>query len=218
MSNIRKDLLTRGRVSRLNYGVHDNCVITAVDLEDRKRKGQLEKKIIYITFATVDPETKKRKSEVELSWFRFDFTSEYIFSNIREICVQLHGILTCYMTEDEAFEALATLFDGFEFKSVDDIENHKWKKKEVDTFTEKLKLLFGQAIKDNIGLDKSLIRVKVTTDNKGEYANIPKFGVFTEPMSVEKTALQFSNYELKNHSKAGTVNGAADTADLLKQL
>jgi hypothetical protein len=217
MAQLKRSLLNRTRVSLLSFGIHDNVAISNIDFKDRKRQGQPEKKMVYLTLATVDPETRKKKSEVELSWFKFDFTSDYLFSNIREFCVQLHGLLSCYMDEEAAFDAMADTFEEFGFgEDFSKLENHKWKKKEIDSLISKLKDLFKTAITPYIGLDKPLIRVKITTDTKGEYSNIPKFGIFTEPMTVDKTNLQFSNYELKNHSKAGNTEVTAN--NVLKTL
>ena len=75
---------------------------------------------------------------------------------------------------------------------------------------------FSDAMQDKIGLDSQRLRVKITTDNKGEGANIPSYGVFTESMEVAKedSRLKFTDGELKNHSKAGNVstNGTASAA------
>lgn len=216
--NSRNSLLNRVRVSKLSFGIHDNCIISNVDLSDRKRSGQPEKKMIYITLSTVDPDTRKKKSEVELSWFKFDHTSDYLFSNIRELIVQLHGILMCYMTEEEAYTALDEVFASFNIAKLSELEAFKWRKKDLDILMQDIKDVFDKAIVSYIGTDKDLIRVKITTDNKGEYTNIPKFGVFTESMTVEKIGLIFSNYEHKNHSKAGTTGNETMSADVLKQL
>jgi hypothetical protein len=217
MSNINKNsLLSRARVARLGKGIHEDVVITKIDIQDRKRNGILIKKMLYVTFAKLDAETGKRKSEVELSWFRLDHTSEYLFSNMRELAIQLHGILKCYMTEDEAFDAMEGDIDGLDFEAVDDMENHKWKKAEVEAVMADMQERFAEVMKDKIGLDSQKLRVKITTDNKGEGANIPSYGVFTESMEVaaDDTKLRFSDNELKNHSKAGNVstNSSASTA------
>lgn len=219
MSKLRSgQLRNRARVSILSYGIHDNCVISNISTDDRKVKGEVQKKMIYLTVTTIDPETKKKKSEVELSWFKLDFTSDYLFSNIREMCVQLHGILSCYVSEEEAFEGMITLFDEYGFANFEEIESHKWKKKEIDSLILKLKELFYNIMKDHVGLESDLIRVKITTDNKGEYSNIPKFGKFTEPMVKTPTELQFSNYEHKNHSKGGITENGAANVDVMKSL
>lgn len=206
MAKLKISLMNRVRVSRLSYGIHPNTAISNVDLTARKRQGTPDKKMIHITFATVDATTRKKKAEVELSWFKLDHTSEYLFSNIRELCVQLHGILSCYMDEEESFKLMEPIFNEFKIADLDVLENRKWKKKELDSLMDSIKEHFGKAIQNYIGLDKDLIWTKITSDTKGEYPNIPKFGKFTEPMTVDKTTLEFSNYELKNHSKAGNIS------------
>src|SRR5664279_1337438 len=138
-NNLAGSLLDRAKVSKLSKGIHDNVVITKVDPEERKHKGAPIKKMLYITYATIDPDTKKKKNEIELSWWTLDPTSEFFYSNLREFCVQLQGLLSCYMTDDQAFDAMEKAFDGLEFTSVTDIEAFKWKKKDVDTVTDNLK-------------------------------------------------------------------------------
>ncbi len=215
MSVNKNSLLNRARVARLGKGIHDNVVITNIDIADRKRNGILIKKMLYVTFAKIDPDTRKKKTEVELSWFRLDHTSEYMFSNLREMAIQLAGILSCYMDEEEAFTAMSGDIDGFpDFESVDDMENHKWKRADVELAMIDVQACFKAAMEKNIGLDSKLLRVKITTDNKGEGANIPSYGLFTEPMDVteEDSKLKFNDTELKNHSKAGNVTAAAGAA------
>jgi hypothetical protein len=207
-NNLAGSLLSMVKVARFGKGIHDNVVITKVDPEERKNKGIPIKKMLYITYATVDPDTRKKKNEAELAWWTLDPTSEFFFSNLREMCVQLHGLLSCYMPEDEAFTAMSTAFDEFEFKSVDEIEAYKWKKKDVDAIQTNLSNLFATAIAPYVGLNGPLIRLKVSTDSKGENIAYSSYGVFAEPMTVKETRLKFSEAELKNHSKAGNVTAA----------
>lgn len=205
-TNLASSLFDRVKVAKLSKGIHDNIVITKVDTEDRKSKGVPIKKMLYITFATVDPETRKRKNEVEVAWWTLDPSSEYFFSNLREFCVQLQGILTCYMSDDDAFEAMSKVFDEFEFKSVAEIEETKWKRKDVDLVQTSLKDAFAAAISPFVGVNSPLIRLKLTTDSKGENVALPSYGSFTEPMSVKDSHLKFSESELKAQSKAGNVS------------
>ena len=211
MSQTKNSVLGRIKVAKLGYGIHDNIVITNVDVEDRKFQGTPERKMIYITFSSIDPVSKKKLAEAEVSWFKIDdHTSDYLFSNIRELAVQLHGILSCYMTEEEAFDAMEEVFADWNFKDLDELEHHKWKKKELGELMVKFRTVFAKAVAPYVGDITKLIRLKLTTDSKGEYVNIPKFGVFTEPMSVKSTNLKFSDYELRNHSKAGITDAATN--------
>ena len=211
-NNLAGSLLDRAKVSKLGKGIHDNVVITKVDPEERKHKGTPIKKMLYITYATIDPGTKKKKNEVELAWWTLDPTSEYFFANLREFAVQLHGLLGCYMTDDQSFDAMSKTFDGFEFNSVTDIETYKWKKKDVDTIQDNLKTAFVEAITPFIGTAIPPIRLKISTDSKGENVAYPSYGVFAEPMTVLQTRLKFSDAELKNQSKAGNTSVSTSSA------
>jgi hypothetical protein len=217
-TDLAGSLLNRAKVARLGKGIHDNVVITKVDPEERKSKGVPIKKMLYITFATVDPESRRKKNEVELAWWTLDPTSEFFFSNLREFCVQIQGLLACYMTDDEAFAAMSTTFDEFEFKSVAEIEETKWKRNDVNSIQDTLATLFAAAIAPFVGVDKPLIRLKVSTDSKGENVAFSSYGVISEPMTVAETHLKFSDAELKNHSKAGNTVVTPKTASAALSL
>lgn len=217
--NLTGSLLNRVKVAKLGKGIHDNVVILKVDTQGRKNNQSVPlKKMLFITWATIDPATKKKKQEVELSWWTLEPTSEYFFSNLREFCVQLNAILACYMTEEEAFEAMSTAFDEFEFKSVQEIETTKWKRNDVNSIQDTLATLFEKAITPFIGIDSTPIRLKISTDPKGENAAYPNYGVFVEPMTVKETRLKFSDSELKNHSKAGNTTLAPKVASAALSL
>lgn len=211
MPKVKNSLIDLARVSKLGFGMHDNIIITRLDIEDRKRQGTPEKKMLYIMFAAIDPETKKRKAEIELSWFKLDPVSDYFFQSLRELCVQLAGILSSFMDKDEALDKMdSKIFGAFSYKEITELENHKWKKSDVDTVTQEIKAIFSELLLPYINDFDNLIRLKITTDNKGEYVNIPKFGIFTENMKLETSVLKFSDYELRNHSKAGIgINGSS---------
>ena len=212
-------LLSRVKVARFGKGIHDNVVITKIDLEERKAKGMPIKKMIYITYAIVDPVTRKKKNEAELAWWTLDPSSEFFFGNLRELCIQLQGLLCCYMSEDDAFEAMSGVFADFpDFESVADIEAYKWKKKDVDTLQANLGDAFAKAVAPFIGDSSPLMRLKVSTDNNGENIAYPAYGVFAEPMTVETSRLKFTEAELKRHSKAGNTTTAKSASSTLKSL
>ncbi len=217
-TSLAGSLLDRAKVSKLGKGIHDNVVIIKVDPEERKNKGVPIKKMLYITYATIDPDTKKKKHEIELGWWTLDPTSEFFFSNLREFCVQLHGLLSCYMTEEEAFTVFETAFEDFEFTTVVEIEETKWKKVDVNTIQTKLAELFTAAIAPFTGVNAPMIRLKISTDSKGENVSYSSYGVFAEPMTVTETHLKFSESELKNHSKAGNTVVAPKTASAALSL
>ena len=206
-------LTSQARVARLGKGIHDNVVITKVDIEKRRIKGQPVKKMIYITYATVDPTTRKKKQEVELAWWELDPSSQYFFQNLRELLIQMNGILSCYMTKEEAVSAMNALtFTAFDGQSVADMEGRTWKRSELDQLCDELAAAFDTTIKPFVGLAGPLIRFKLSLDYKGEAVAYPKFGVFTESMSVDPTELKFTDAELRDQSKAGNTTVKASSS------
>jgi len=206
----RKDvlaLLSRVNVSKLDKGIHSNITITSVDTEERRSNGTPSKKFLYITFAEVDPTTRKKLRDIEVSWWKLDpIGNKYFQDNMLELCSQLVGILECYMSKDVVDTFFDHIFDEFEFKTVEDIKEYKWKVKDCTTLMTSLKDCFSAAIKDHVGIEGKLLHLKLTTDPKGAIVELPKYGTICEPMGDGETTLKFSNSELKNHAKSGNVS------------
>jgi hypothetical protein len=102
-------------------------------------------------------------------------------------------------------------FEKLPEKTVAEFEKKKWKKKDLIEFLKKIRETFYEAISPFIDDYSKPIRVKLTLDNKGNNIVIPKFGVFTESMDVKPSNLKFTDYELRNHSKAGNTTGSNAT-------
>lgn len=198
-----RSLVNRLRVAALEKGIYNNCMITAVDVADRRGKNGILNKMVFIKFAHMD--SGKRKAETEISWWKPDATSEYFRSNLLEFCVQLHGILCTFMTEDEAFDAFEDVFNTNGITDHNDIGSKQLKKSELDLLYTGIKDAFLKAVTPFINSNDNLFRLKLTTNFKGEDVDIPKYGVFTEPMSITESLLKFSDAELKTHSKSGNV-------------
>jgi hypothetical protein len=211
----QRSLLNKLKVSQFEKGIHDDCVINKVDIVDRKGQNGPINKMIYITFAQLDA-NKKRKAETELSWWKPEAGSEYFKTNLQEMCVQLHNILSCYVGEEEAFEAFEGVFESTGVTNAAEIETKKWKKSEVDALFDLIKTKFYTAIEPFIEETTPMLRVKLTTNFKGEDVEIPKYGKFVEPMSATTSTLKFSDAELKTHSKQGNVAKKSDTANSQK--
>jgi len=198
-----RSLLNRTKISNLSKGIHDNMVVTNIDIKDRKGQNGPINKMIYIKFAQITDEGK-RLAESELSWWKPDPSSEYFKVNLQEMCLQLHNIVSCYVGEDKAFDAFKDVFNST-VTSHEEIENKKWKQSEVNTLNTALKDAFVTVMAPFINNTKSKLRMKLTTNYKGEDVEIPKYGIFLEPMTVEDSTLKFTAAELKTHSKSGTV-------------
>ncbi len=204
----KRSLLNRAKTSEFQKGIFDNVIITNVDTKDRKGQNGPINKMIYIKFAQLN-ESGKKVSESELAWWKPDITSEYFKTNLQEICLQLHNVLEAYLGEDAAFDAFSEIFAGLELTDQAEIETRRWKQSELNVVINDLKTSFVTAITPFADDSESLIRLKLSTNYKGEDIEIPKYGKFLESMKVEKTELRFTTNELKTHSKAGNVEGKA---------
>lgn len=199
-----RSLINRVRVAALEKGIHDNCYISSIDIEDRKTKAGILNKMIFLKFAQL--EDGKRKAETpDLSWWKPDPTSEYFYTNIQEMCLQLHGILTCFIDEEDAYTAFDNVFEAHGITDHLQLDGKTIKKSEMNDLFNSIKKAFNTAIKPFLKNTDNLIRLKLTTNHKGEDVDIPKYGIFTEPMTVKETVLKFTTSELKTHSKAGNV-------------
>lgn len=200
----RPSLLGSANVSKLTKGIHSNVVLSEIDPTDRRRNGEPSKKMIYIKFAKVNPTTRTKDKEVEVSWWKPDpVGNKYFQENMLELCCQLVYIMEEYMTKDEVDSHFVDVFEDYEFETVDDIKNYKWKKSELNTFLPKLTKCFYEGMKPFVGLDGKLLDVKLTTDHKGMGTEIPRYGKFIKAMDNEEITLKFSKGELKNHSASG---------------
>ena len=211
----KRSLLDKVKVSPLQFGIHKNIVLSKVDITPKKRNGMPTKRFLHLTFTKIDPETGKRKAESTFSWWKLDPTSDNFMTNMKQLLVQLDGILKLYYTEEEIDAQMEDLFKEWKFKTVSDVENYKWKKKDADLFMNKLSEKIAEALKIKIGFDSTQFKLKLPLDNKGQYPELPRYGVFVESMDVsdEKSTLSFSDYEQKNNALAGkAVEGVKTTS------
>ena len=202
------------RLAQLQKGIHDNCYISKIDIKDRKGKNGIINKMVYITLNKMGKKGKPI-AQIEVAWWKPDPTSDYFKTNLQEIALQLQNILAAYMSDEEAFDAFENVFEAVGISDYKEIETRKWKQSEVNKLLGIIAEAFEEAIKPYIGKKDELIRVKLTTNYKGEGAEIPKYGKWVEPMSKEETDLYFTDNELKTHSKGGitTTAGAASSVN-----
>lgn len=207
----KRSLLNRVKVPEFQKGIHENIILTNVDMTDRRGANGPINKMVYLKFAQLN-ESGKKVAESELAWWTPDITNDYFKTNLQEFCAQLHNLLEAYLGEEPAFDVFANVFDDIKVADQAEIETRKWKQSEFKKVIVKIKDAFLAAITPFIGGTDNTLRVKITTNYKGEDIEIPKYGKFIEPMSIEKTALLFTPAEIKTHSKAGNVSVAATSA------
>jgi len=88
--------------------------------------------------------------------------------------------------------------DGYD--SLEEIQDDLSTKKGCKALMDKTWELFSSAVEDHIGEDSDLIRVKIVTDNKGKWLQLPKEAPIVESME-EDQSLTITPYELKMRAK-----------------
>ena len=192
----RKNL---SNLPEIKYGTPENVVLTGVKMDSDLKNPQTH---IFLTFTQYDGETPIRKSTYH--WFVLNLSkmrdkqgvTEYVMTSVRDVAFQLHNLLSCYMTEDEAFAALEDDFKPFEYETPNDLINGKWTKSIGDEALKNIKGLFETAITPFIGQTDTKLRLKVIPNKKGTFNALPRFGAICEPMDAEESVLSFSAYEL----------------------
>ena len=199
------------RLAQLQKGIHDGCYVAKVDIKDRKGKNGIINKMVYLT---INKMGKKGKpvAQTEVAWWKPDPTSDYFKTNLQEICLQLSNVLEAYVGPEKAFDAFEGVFEDLDVTDYKEIETRKWKQSEVNKLIANLSVAFEEAIKPYVGKKDELVRVKLTTNHKGEGTDIPKYSKWIEPMSKEETELYFTDNEIKTHSKSGIVTTAGSAS------
>lgn len=200
----KRTLLQQVNVAELSKGIHDNMVISDIDVKERRRSGEASKKMIYIKFAKVDPTRRTRLKESEVSWWKPEpVNNKYFQDNLLELCYQLTTIMEVYVSAEEVNTAFEDIFKSFGVTSVAEIKGKTWKKSDLTVLLPDLSERFMKVMTPFIGVDSKLLTVKITTNHKGMGTEIPKYGAFMHAMTEEPTTLKFSKGELKNHSNSG---------------
>lgn len=211
----RGGLLNTAKITPLdgNQIYKGNIVLTKVNIEDRKGKGStVIPKMIFCTFTQVDPETRKRIAEVEVSWWKLKTTAKnkrgesMFFPSLRELLKQLVNILSCYMDYEKACEVMDNVFKDFEFSdNHEDVENFKWKTKTAKDLTVAIKETFFEAVSPFIGTGGDLLNLKLVSDESGDRAELPRYDKFVELHDEdEESELKFSTAETANMKKGNT--------------
>jgi hypothetical protein len=218
--SILSRLMSEARKAELGFGIHSNCIISSVTNEERRNKdNEVVRRNCFITFQHLNDE-KKVVAEKEISWFNLDYSQEpnKIFNSFFDQLKQLTAIADCFIDPkgrknlwDKGFEDIV---DSFKIEIPEDPETPlakqnlkedlmdlfkskekgmKFMKELTDFFTELMQEALTQTKEEPV-----LLRLKLVTDNKGKYIQIPRFSTFVEPMSVdpEKSSLKITQTEL----------------------
>lgn len=211
--SLLNNLMSNARKSEIGFGIHENCIVTAVSNEKRKNKdGKVLTRNCYTKIGKLNDEGKI-VSEREVSYFNLDPSSEYVYDNFYTQLDQLTAIVDALVPvgkKDKWANALDAIAEEFEFEA-ETREELEAELKEVLTdkkvcaeYTTAVWNAYVEILADVVGKDSTPLRFKCVYDKSGKYLQQPKFDAFVEPMGVdaEESRLRISDTELQYKNKA----------------
>ena len=177
----------------LEFGINENVRITKINNAVRKTKdGEIAKRNTFMTFTKFDSKGKKM-AESEFSYFNLDPSSDYTVENLANQVAHLQNIADV-LNPGQAVDPT----EGYE--TYEEIMEDLASKKGCKALMDKTWELFEAAVSEHVGLDSKIVRVKVITDNKGKYLQLPKEAPVVEDGEAECT-LNITAYEKKMKAK-----------------
>jgi predicted NBD/HSP70 family sugar kinase len=188
MSSFLRQLLLNKQVrTQLDFGINENVRLVKIDNTQRKREGEVVNRNTYMTFSKFDSKGEVMASS-EFSFFNLDPTADKVMENFANQVAVMQNIVN--VLNPGVVIDPTTGYDDFE-----EIEKDLKNKKGCKTLMDTLWSLFEEALKDKVGEDSILVRLKVVTNNKGKYLQLPNEGSVMESMEVEETKLAITAYE-----------------------
>lgn len=197
MAFLRQLLAEKPVRAGLKFGINENVRLVSINNDEKLREGEVIAKNTYMTFVQYD-EKNVPIANSEFSYFNFnpDLDSEIVVNNFIEQISQLTSLAKIYNPE-----AVIDPTEGYE--EMADIEKDLRTRKGCKFFNDLIYKQFEEAIKDYIGVESPLIRLKVVSDYKtGKYLQLPKSAAFAELMEVDPTGLHLTPSDIKNRAKS----------------
>tara|TARA_R110000796_G_scaffold38210_7_gene96312 strand:- start:1597 stop:2271 length:675 start_codon:yes stop_codon:yes gene_type:complete len=212
MTFLRQLLANRPVREQLPFGINERVKIVSINNDPRKRNGEVVNQNTYINFVKFDEDDAKISSK-EFSWFNAQHDSEYLLENIATQLTQLTHIMNAYGIDEELDPTVG-------YESEEEMIEELSSKAGLKAFLGLMWEMFSEELSDKIGPDSKFINLKVVTDYKGKYIELPKVGNFIEEYTEEadkeegyKSTLTLTPKEVQAKLKATQPNTAKPDAE-----
>jgi hypothetical protein len=188
MSFLRELLNSKPVRTPLSFGINERVRLVSLSNEEKKKDGEVIKRNTYMVFSKFDEEEKIIASS-EFSYFNLDPTKDFTMENLASQTSQLQNL--CDLLSP------GSIIDPLEgYDSLEEVEEDLGNIKGCKKLQGRLYEQFEKAVGDKIGKDSPLIRLKVVTDNKGKFLQLPRESRIAE-LNSDPCTLSISAYELK---------------------
>jgi hypothetical protein len=198
----------------LDFGINQNVVLRKIDISPRTYDGTIVKRNTFLTFTQVDPETRKGIKEHEYSFFNLNHESDYVVDNYKSKIDKLASIAECLGIDEVDFEEkLDSELDAEGIPMDVNLGDACKTPKGAEQVDRAITNAFYSLVKNKVGLDGPLLRLKTTSDKRG-YLELPNFNSFIELMTQVPTELGITGREIQIKRDSQTTKTAS--ADPLK--
>lgn len=196
--SLLNQLMAEARKAEIGFGIHKNCVITAVSNDIRKNKdGEILNRNCYTKFEILSEDGKSTTAEREISWYNIDPTADYSFNSFFSQLEQMTSIIDVLQPITDKKDIWSDVFDEImekynisldpdnpeDSKSI--LEGHMKDNKLFRGVVDELIDAYVTIGSKKCGLKSPTMRLKVVFDPKGRYLQQPKFDPFVESMDVD---------------------------------
>ena len=183
--------------THIPFGVQGNLRLTAIDNTPRKREGQTINKNCFLTFTQFN-DNGVAIAKSEFDYFNLDAEKGYASVNLATQHGHLQNLTECLGSD-------AVLDPTTIFSTPDEYYAGLKSKKSCKELESLLYDQFEEAVKDLVGAEGPLLRMKIITDKSGNFQQLPKEAIIYETMDIDikDTKLSVTPWELTNKAKAG---------------
>jgi hypothetical protein len=197
MAFLRQLLAEKPVRAGLKFGINENVRLISISNDEKLKEGEVIPKNTYMVFAQYDDKNVVIANS-EFSYFNLnpDLDSEIVLSNFIEQISQLTALA-------KIFNPTAVIDPTEGYDSMEDISKDLRTRKGCKAFNDEIYSQFEEAIKEFVGSESPLLKVKVVSDYKtGKYLQLPKSAAFAELMETSPTSLHLTPSEIKNRAKS----------------
>lgn len=185
--------------TQIGFGIHENCKLTNVSIEPKKKDGQLIERNTYVTFTKYDSEGEAI-AQTEFSYWNLKHDNEYSLQNLARQVSNLIEIVNVVTDGKVSYDP----FTEGGFDDYEEVQNQLSTKKGVKKVQDLIETSFAEAIEGYVGRSCPTLRLKVVTTYDGQYTELPGEGHFLEnsdEVTLEDTQLSMSAKELRARDK-----------------
>lgn len=187
------------QLKELPFGNVDNLVLTGIiTTEEVDSKSH-----IALIFSQWSEEQSNFIASSRFDWFKLVTgnlkhttkpLAQLIKENMLELIVQMHDILSAFIGEEKAYEAMTDTFKPFPYETVEEFLEHTWKTEAVRKTEKHFRELVEKLFAPYMGSLDHKVKMLIVPNKNGERRRLPRFNKFILAQD-STTALELSDYD-----------------------